>query len=202
MFQSIMDRPFMMLHCWEILKHEVKWLDLQKKGKEVEGRGGSDDAVSVPPFDDNGSNSVHVDGACSSPSTGLGKRPIGREKAKESRKRSTSSSQSSSEFLSSMNELHIQKLNYLKEKSSSKEERIHSIISIEERKVAAKEFMMQVEAKRIAMEEERLEMQKEEKRRMEEERILAIDLDKCNPMQQAYYKAMKQVIMEKQGLHF
>ena len=80
------------------------------------------------------------------------------------------------------------------------------MISIEKRKVAAKEFMMQVEAKRIAMEEERLVMEKEkerkieqEKRKMEDERILAIDLDKCNPMQQAYYKAMQEAIMARLG---
>ena len=53
-----------------------------------------EDAVQVPAFDENGSNSLHVDGACNSPSIGLGKQPIGRDKAKESRKRSTSSSQS------------------------------------------------------------------------------------------------------------
>ena len=130
-----------MTHCWDILKNEVKWLDLQNKGKEVEGRGATQDAGNLLAFDDNGSNSVHIDGACSSPTKGLGKRPIGRDKEKESRKRSSSSSQShqsSSEFLSCMNDLHLQKLTFLKDNRSLKEERVHSMISIEERKVAAK----------------------------------------------------------------
>src|SRR5438105_6577130 len=144
LFSSIMDRPFTMAHCWDILKNEVKWMEYQNKAKDVEGTGWRQHVDNLAGFGENASNSVHVDGECSFPSSGLGKRPIGRDSAKETRKRSTSSSHSSSDFVSSMHNMHLDKITLMK--------------SIEERKVAAKKFMMQVEAERIAMERERLSM--------------------------------------------
>src|SRR6266540_4384378 len=93
------------------------------------------------------SNSAHVDGACSSPGSRLGKRPIGRDRAKEARKRSSSGSHTSSlDFVSSMEHMHIEKISLLK--------------SIEERKAAEKQFLMQVEAEKVVIERERLNMQK------------------------------------------
>ena len=175
LFSRIMDHPFTMAHCWDIIKNEVKWMEYQNKAKDAEGTGRRQHADNLSGFDENASNSVHMDGECSFPSSGLGKRPIGRDSAKQSRKRSTSSSQSSSYFVSSMHDMHIEKINLMK--------------SIEERKVAAKEFMMQVEAERIAMEREWLSMMKSKEHEMEDERILAINLDTCNPVQKTYYKA-------------
>ena len=177
LFASIQARPFTMTHCWNILKNEVKWLDLQNTVKEKEGRGRTQNAA-------DGANIVDVDGSSTSPPSGLGKRPIGRDRAKESKKRSSSSSQSqesSSEFVSSMHDMHLEKITLMK--------------SIEERKAANKEFMMKVEAERIAMERERLEMPRNEKRHMEEERILAIDLNNCNPVQRMYFLARQAEIL-------
>src|SRR6266540_1819286 len=84
----------MMAHCREILKNEVKWMEYQNKGKDAEASGGTKQVENLAAFDENASNSLHVDGECSFPSSGLGKRPIGRDSAKDSRKRSTSSLQS------------------------------------------------------------------------------------------------------------
>src|SRR6266540_5629240 len=94
LFSSMMDQPFTMAHCWEILKNEVKWMEFQNKGKEAEATGGRQHADNLAAFDENASNSLHMDGECSFPSSGLGKRPIGRDSAEDSRKRSTSSLQS------------------------------------------------------------------------------------------------------------
>lgn len=74
-------------------------------------------------------------------------------------------------------------------------EKITLMKSIEERKAANKEFMMKVEAERIAMEREWLEMLRNEKRHMEEERILAIDLNNCNPVQRTYFLARQAEIL-------
>src|SRR6266498_985599 len=163
---------------------------------------------------EDGSNSVHVDGACSSPGSRLGKRPIGRDRAMESRKRSSSGSQtSSSEFVSSMEHMHIEKINLLK--------------SIEERKAAEKQFLMKVEAEKVAMERERLNMQKtkekveaekvaiererlnmqktkeqlefETNRAKEDERIMLVDLESLNPIQRNYYMARQAEILGRYG---
>ena len=84
LFASVQARPFTMTHCWNILKNEVKWLDLQNTVKEKDGRGATQNAA-------DGANFVDVDGSSTFPPSGLGKRPIGRDRAKESKKRSSSS---------------------------------------------------------------------------------------------------------------
>ena len=214
LFASIQDRPFTMSHCWDILKNEVKWFDLQNMGKHKEARGGAQPVEQNNGLLEDGSHSAHVDGACNSPGSRLGKRPIGRDRAKESRKRSSSSSQtSSSEFVSSMEHMHIEKINLLK--------------SIEERKAAEKQFLMQVEAEKVAMERERLNMQKtkekveaekvaiererlhmqknkeqldfETNRAKEDERIMLVDLENLNPTQRTYYLARQAEILGRFG---
>ena len=92
----------------------------QNTVKEKDGRGATQTAA-------DGANIVDVDGSFTSPPSGLGKRPIGRDRAKESKKRSSSGSQSqesSSEFVSSMHDMHLEKITLMK--------------SIEERKEANK----------------------------------------------------------------
>ena len=193
LFASIQDRPFTMSHCWDILKNEVKWLELENTGKHKEARGGAQPVEQNNGLLEDGSHSAHVDGACSSPGSRLGKRPIGRDRAKEARKRSSSGSQTSStEFVSSMEHMHIEKINLLK--------------SIEERKAAEKQFLMQVEAEKVAMERERLNMQKtkeqldfETNRAKEDERIMLVDLENLNPTQRTYYLARQAEILGRFG---
>ncbi len=85
-------------------------------------------------------------------------------------------------------------------------EKISLLKSIEERKAAEKQFMMNVEAEKVAIERERLNMQKtkeqlefETNRKKEEERIMLLDLENLNPVQRKYFLARQAKILGRYG---
>ena len=34
LYNSLEDRPFTTIHCWEMLRNEPKWMDLNNHGKQ------------------------------------------------------------------------------------------------------------------------------------------------------------------------
>lgn len=47
MYNNIERKPTTTRHCWEILRNEPKWLDLQSKGTQEHGRGGQETPIDV-----------------------------------------------------------------------------------------------------------------------------------------------------------
>ena len=37
LYNSLEDRPFTTIHCWEMLRNEPKWMDLNNHGKQDRG---------------------------------------------------------------------------------------------------------------------------------------------------------------------
>lgn len=75
------EHPFIILHCWEIMKHNPEWQDGQDRGT-------ADAPISL--------NTVDLEHGQSTPTApSVGKSPIGRDAAKSSRKKCRSASSSS-----------------------------------------------------------------------------------------------------------
>ncbi|OEL30499.1 hypothetical protein BAE44_0008482 [Dichanthelium oligosanthes] len=99
-YNSLEKRPFAVAHCWAILKNEAKWLDMQDIRTEDNLGLGLDEASEGFPdaaeSNDEGSRAR--------------KRPLGRDAAKEPRKRASSRSGSQgSEYVSKMSEMCLQR---------------------------------------------------------------------------------------------
>jgi hypothetical protein len=106
-FAEAEGHPFQYMHCWDIMKDELKWMDMKhNKGP-----------LPVQAYDDGdlvmlGSNSV-PDANSPSTDSDAGKRPLGRDTSKVSRKKAATGSSSSlqSDFASNMQELTLSKNN-------------------------------------------------------------------------------------------
>ena len=147
-----------------------------------------------------GSNHIDLDGAeASTPSTGRGKRPIGRDAAKQRNKKSASlvTSSVSSEYASKMHDLFIDRFSFMKENQIEKNTRLAELAQLEKEKI---DHHMDLEERRLALEARRLakeERVKESKILADEERILSIDLDTCKPSLRLFYKFQQDRIMAK-----
>jgi hypothetical protein len=101
------------MHCWTRLKNEPKW-DFMVHGSPWRGNAGMDPVGSGTP---SGSvNDLENDEA------GIkGKMPLGRDSTKASRKKAMSSSSQSTEYLSRIHDIQIERLKQSEEKSDKKQ---------------------------------------------------------------------------------
>ena len=58
-------------------------------------------------------------------------------------------------------------------------------------------MMLDIERERLALDKQRLQNEAEKKEKEEDERILAIYLDQCLPMQRMYYQVLQEDIIQK-----
>ncbi|RLN42289.1 arginine and glutamate-rich protein 1-like [Panicum miliaceum] len=132
-----------------------------------------------------------------SPSSSTGKRPKGRDAAKASNKKASVSS----EYVSKMHDLSVQKIELFKETEVERKARLDEMVALEKVKVEEarehRKMMLELERERLAMEQKRLQMEAKKKEKEEDERILAINLDQCQPMQRIYYQALQEDILQK-----
>ncbi|KAG2626308.1 hypothetical protein PVAP13_3KG347200 [Panicum virgatum] len=109
-FASVEKHNFTLMHCWHILKDEPKWMELKRKMDTPQN---SDSRENAPPS------------SSSSPSK---KRPMGRYTSKEAKKKADSTS---SEYLSKMHDLSVQKIELVKETEGERKTRLDEIVTIE-----------------------------------------------------------------------
>jgi len=182
------------MHCWRYLKDEPKWMEVTagySKAIQVE----VDSYGTVA-----GSNHIDLDSTeASTPSTGRGKRPIGRDAAKQRNKKSASASASasSSEYASKMHDLFIYRFSFMRDNQIEKNTRLSELAQLEKEKI---DRHMDLEERRLALEARRLakeERVEETKIMDDEERILNIDLDTCKPSLRLFYKFQQDKIMAK-----
>ncbi|KAF8715880.1 hypothetical protein HU200_026840 [Digitaria exilis] len=171
-FAGLYNHNFPYLYCWDILKDEPKFQDIVSKGvpKSAVGDGFAEDS--------------------SAPTEQGENRPMGRDRAKALKKKEKSDAGStSSEYASRMQDLSLQRNSIMQEESEHRRIRFDQMRSHHE-------SLLLVEQERLRLERERHELEREEKEKQEIERILAIDLDVCNPAQHVYYKAKQDEILE------
>ncbi|TVU24057.1 hypothetical protein EJB05_26452, partial [Eragrostis curvula] len=117
------------------------------------------------------------------------KRPMGRDAAKAAKKKAASDS---SEYASKMHDLSVQKVELFKETEAERKARLSEMFALEKAKATETRehrlIMVELEKKRLALEEKRLEMKAEKEERLEDERIMAINLDTCQPLERDYYR--------------
>jgi hypothetical protein len=184
-------KPFTLMHCWKHLKDEPKWQELlseQSKPINVE-----EDCYETPT---RSSNQVDTPGESCMPSSGRGKRPLGRDASKESRKKSASSSSSES-YVSKMQDLLVDRMGMVKDTQAEKNRILAQMAEIEKEKMKRQ---VELEERRLALEDRRLakeEREGETRILAEEERILSIDLTTCNPALRVFYKAQQAKILAK-----
>ncbi|TVU25779.1 hypothetical protein EJB05_28288, partial [Eragrostis curvula] len=126
------------------------------------------------------------------------KRPMGRNTAKAVKKKAASDL---SEYASKMHDLSVQKVELFKETEAERKARLSEMLALE--KVKANETrehrqsMLELEKKRVAMEKKRLQMKAQKEERLEDERIMAINLDTCQPLERLYYQKRQEDVLRK-----
>ncbi|TVU25786.1 hypothetical protein EJB05_28295, partial [Eragrostis curvula] len=191
-FAAIEKHNFSLLHCWQILKDEPKWMELKRKMDNPQNSSASRDNDLTS---EQHNNFVDLDPDNASAAR---KRPMGRDAAKAAKKKAALDS---SEYASKMHDLSVQKVELFKETEAEKKARLSEMLALE--KVKANETrehrqsMLELEKKRVAMEEKRLQMKAQKEERLEDERIMAINLDTCQPLERLYYQKRQEDVLRK-----
>nr|TKW13228.1 hypothetical protein SEVIR_5G086400v2 [Setaria viridis] len=176
---NIEEYPFIYMHCWDLLKDEPKWMELNIRG----ARPGDDDAIA--------DHILTVDRDLETPSCQCSgsKRPMGRDATKRQAKKSASSSPSDSSQYISM----------WQEENAKKDFRYEQMAAIESQRY---DEVRQHNQHMAAIEEEKLRIMRKKAdilQTHEEERILGIDLDKCASCLRMYYEKKQQEILKNIG---
>ena len=88
-----------------------------------------------------------------------------------------------------------------KETEGERKAPLDEIVTIEKVKIEEarehRKMMLDIERERLALDKQRLQNEAEKKEKEEDERILAINLDQCLPMQRMYYQVLQEDIIQK-----
>ncbi|KAJ1261326.1 hypothetical protein BS78_09G020800, partial [Paspalum vaginatum] len=171
-FASDYKHAFGFFHYWDLLKDEPKWCDPADPGLGTKGGLQADTSLD--------SNRVNNDANKSA-----GKRPIGRDKAKAAAKKCKSGDTSSSDYASRMEDLEIQKISIMQEETQRKGERFQQLASIDEKRyqetLSHNQAMIEIEREKMKLKRDKHEFEREKEVKQEDERILSMNLDECNP---------------------
>ena len=125
---------------------------------------------------------------------------MGRDAAKREAKKSASSSPSdSSQYVSKLQDLSIQKISIWQKENAKKGSRYEQMAAIESQRY---DEVRQHNQHMAAIEEEKLRIMRNKAdilQTHEEERVLGIDLDKCAPRLRKYYEKKQQEILKNIG---
>ncbi|RLN34939.1 hypothetical protein C2845_PM03G00830 [Panicum miliaceum] len=189
-FAAILRHNFAYMHCWNIMKDEPKWQD--PKPRSFAKSAGGDGEATINLGDDNGSQAAEAD-----------ERPMGRDSAKAPKKKANldAGSTSCSEYASRMQDLSLQKIAIMQEESVRKNDRFQQLACIDEKRFeemrSYNQSLLECEQEKIRIMREKHDMDRQEKEKKEDERILGIDLDACTPSQRMYYEVLQEEIIEK-----
>ncbi|TVU42397.1 hypothetical protein EJB05_08799, partial [Eragrostis curvula] len=126
-FAAIEKHNFSLLHCWQILKDEPKWIELKRKMDNPQNSASSRDND----LTSEQHNFLDLDSDVASPAR---KRPVGRDAAKAAKKKAPSAP---SEYTSKMHDLSVQKIDLFKETEVERKARLDAMLALE--KVKANE---------------------------------------------------------------
>ncbi|XP_062208978.1 glutathione S-transferase T3-like [Phragmites australis] len=172
MFQAVEHKEFTLLPCWRELRNHPKWQAESARKKQKTAPSGS------PCSTQHGGSSAGMNipekvGEHPSTCSPRAKRPPGRTRSKDGARGMSSSSSASAPMTD------------LVDRQLAMKEMIE--------KERAKRFaeLMEVERKKLRLEEERMQMQREK----EERDIMNMDISHMDEDQQAYYKSLRQSII-------
>jgi len=164
MYEGIVGTTFKFIHCWFILRNEMKW------NEWLVTASASNEEPAVQPVEENIDPTLppRID------------RPNGRDKAKKARNSTSSSSSACLEVLQKMS---IDRSAYEERVQAASEEEAKEIASHSERKLAIQEEQLQIQKAQVEVQKEMLQLQKEDR----EERIMTMDVEKMQPWVRDYY---------------
>jgi len=227
-FAACEPKPFQLLHVWEVVKDNPKWMDpKQGRRSRVPAPENYEEQLFHPTQSD-----PSAEQPTPTPTTSGSKRPMGRDAAKRASKRSTSSSGAASEFATTLQDQFLTKWqdnddgrssrygSYLAWKKEADEratlrhesqlemerQRHESVLEMERHR---SERLFDIEEKKLAIQEKKLNIQEQvvvaESKRVElmysqeEERILSLYLTNLQGPIRAYYEKRQKGILEKHG---
>jgi hypothetical protein len=151
-FADIEKQNFSLMHCWNILNDEPKWIELKRRMDDKPQISSVGDATTQ----DSNFGTMPVEPEVSSPSSSIRKCPMGRDATKAKRKKAKSASH---EYATKMYELSIEKISLFKESEAERKVRHDEIVNLEKVKVdEAREHHKMM----IDLERERLELGKKQ----------------------------------------
>jgi hypothetical protein len=147
---------------------------------------------------DSNSSTTPLDPDVSSLGSSTRKHPMGRYAAKVEWKKVALASH---EYAARMHELSIQKISLFKESETERKVRLDEMVHIEKVKVEEtrehRKIMIDLEKERLELDKKWLQIEAKKKEKEEDERILAIKLDQCQPYERIYYEELQKEIIEK-----
>jgi hypothetical protein len=169
------------------MKDEPKWQDPKSRAtsRSAAGEGFGDDTH-------HGADADHTEDHNYSPTGTAATRPMGRDSAKAAKKTANSSagSAASAEYAAKQQEIRQRRLAIMEEDSEAKKNRF-------QQQTSYNMSLLSIEQEKMQMMRDRYEMEKLEKQKQEDERILAIDIDKFLPSQRLYYQMAQEEIVER-----
>ncbi|CAL5049400.1 unnamed protein product [Urochloa decumbens] len=178
---------FGMLHCWNVLQHEQKWHDTCANKKQKTAANASP-GTSTPPSNANGQGADEAGGSQGA-GDAINGRPDGRKKEKErQRKGKNPSSPAENLYMDALDNLWAKKKEVEELKEMKKKERNDERISVEMKRLEIK----------MAAEKERSELQREDlelRRRIEDDKVMNMDLGGMGTRQRYYYERLQDEII-------
>ncbi|KAG2659249.1 hypothetical protein PVAP13_1KG262015 [Panicum virgatum] len=155
MYEGIVGTTFKFIHCWFILRNEMKW------NEWLATTSASNEEPAVQPVEENVDPTLppRID------------RPNGRDNAKKARNSTSSSSAACFEVLQKMS---MDRSAYEEWVQTASEEEAKEIASRSERKLTIQEEQLQIQKAQVEVQKEMLQLQKEDR----EERIMTMGVEK------------------------
>jgi hypothetical protein len=169
------------MHCWTRLKNEPKW-DAMVHGTPWRGNAGMEPVGSRTP-------SGSVNDLEDEEGRSKGKRPLGRDSTKASRKKAMSSSSQSTDYLSRIHDIQIARLKQSEEKSEIKQHNIEFLKEVELKK-------LEVQSKEIEMQERKLLIEERIRKDEELNKLQSMDMDALPEDLRAVYIARRKGLIE------
>ncbi|XP_075652643.1 glutathione S-transferase T2-like [Castanea sativa] len=178
LFLEIHQKPFLLEHCWLMLKDQPKFANLNGRSR-----------ASVPQTPESTSIGEGGEGDCGS---GLGdgcnlEKPIGK-KAEKANRRNKATGKDTSEYL-------IKKMKFIEDATRLEEEKMlieREKLTIEKERSEEK---LKIEKEKVMIEKKKFEMQY----MLEEERIMIKDTSGLTGAQKAFYEQLQEEIMAKRS---
>jgi hypothetical protein len=193
-------RSFTLLHCWNLLQHAQKWKDLPCNNSNNNKKQKTSSKASPRSATPGTNESCHGDeeDGPSHTSPTKGSRPDGQKKEKQRRAKNP---------IPNGETLYLEAVEYSwskREKADEikelrKKERNDERLALENKRI---EMKLEVATKKLAIKEQvenrRLDLQQQEmhlKQRMDDEKIINMDLSALTEVQQIFYRGLQQEII-------
>jgi hypothetical protein len=152
-FADIEKQNFSLMHSWNILKDEPKWIELKRMMDDKPQSSSAGDAATQ----DSNSSTMPIDLEVSPLSSSTRKRLMGRDATKAKRKKAKSTSH---DYGAKMHEVSIEKILLFKESEAERKVQLAEMVNIEKVKVEEarehRKMMIDLEKEMLELDKKRL----------------------------------------------